>query len=429
MARKLALPLIVAAALLAAAVALLAAAVAHSAGPRKLPATGSARAATGSTSAAVTATNALGLELLPRLGGSGNVVFSPYSIQTALAMLDQGAARGTAAQIDKLLGGQSASELAAANGALATGLRDAVTAPPHAPAADQARLLTADALWVEAGLPLERPFQTSLRQDFGAGPQAAHFATDPDAARAAINRWAAAHTAQLIKNLMPPGSITTRTALVLANAIYLKARWENPFVESSTANAPFFTAPGAHVSVPFMTESPFEARYGRGAGYEAIELPYADSTLSMLAVMPAQGTLPSFQRALTPASLTRIAGSLGARNVDLELPRLKLQLHTSLNQTLEALGMPAAFGPQANFSGITRKESLQIQQVEHGAYMRVDEAGTVAAAATGISTMPTAVLGGPTVHVLLNHPFLLFLRDDTTGAILFAGRVINPAQS
>jgi serpin B len=414
MIRKPALTVIVAAALIGAAAA-------HSERPHKLPRTASARAA-------IIATNALGLKLLPRLGGSGNVVFSPYSIQTALAMLDQGAAGSTAAQIDRVLGGQDASALAPANGALGTRLNDAVSVPPHDPAKGP-KLLTADALWVQSGLPLEQPFQSALQQDFGAAPQAASFSTAPDTARQAINRWAATHTEQLIKNLMPPGSITAFTKLVLANAIYLKARWENPFVRSSTTTAPFFTAGSEHVSVPFMTEPGFEAPYGQGPGYRAIDLPYAESSLSLLAVMPAPGALPSFQRTLTPSSLAQIAGSLRTRNVDLEMPRLNLRLHTSLNGTLEALGMPDAFSASANFSGITHKASLQIQDVEHDAFMRVDEAGTVAAAATGISTEPTAVLGGPAVHLSLDHPFLLFLRDDATGAVLFAGRVMNPAQS
>jgi serpin B len=268
-----------------------------------------------------------------------------------------------------------------------------------------------------------------LRQDFGAAPQSADFATNPDGARQAINDWVAGHTAQLIKNLMPPGSITTQTALVLANAIYLKARWTHAFVKSSTAPGPFFTAPHTRVTVPFMTEPSFETNYGHGHGYQAIQLSYADSDLSLLAVMPSGNTLGSFERTLTPTRLAHIAGSLSTGNVDLEMPRLKLLLHTSLNSTLEALGMPAAFSALADFSRITHKQSLQIQQVEHAAYMRVDEAGTVAAAATGISTDPTAVLGGPIVRLSLDHPFLLFLRDDSTGAILFAGRVANPAQS
>ncbi len=418
MIRKLALPPIAVAALIA--VAVIGTAAARSARPHKLP-------PTASTASAVTATNALGLKLLPRLGGNGNVVFSPYSIQTALAMLDQGAAGSTATQIDNVLGGQNAAGLAAADGALGTSLGDAVSPPPHN-SPEQPKLLIADALWVQSGLPLEQPFQTTLQQDFGAAPQAAQFATEPDATRQAINAWVATHTAQLIKNLMPPGSIDGFTKLVLANAIYLKARWANPFVKSATANQPFITAPGHHSLVPFMTEPTFETPYGQSAAWKAIELPYADSSLSMLVVMPSEGTLTRFERRLTPAALNRIAGSLRKSGVALRMPRLTLRLHTSLNSTLEALGMPDAFGPSADFSGITHATSLQIQDVEHGAYMRVDEAGTVAAAATGISVLPTAILA-PTVQLTVNRPFLLFLRDDATGAILFAGRVVNPAGS
>jgi serpin B len=415
MIRKLAFPFIAVVALV---VVLFAAGAAQSARPHKQPSNASA-------AAAVDATNALGLRLLPRLGGNGNVVFSPYSIQAALAMLDQGASGSTATEIDHVLGGQSAAALAGANGALATRLQEAVDPPPHT--GTLPTLLTADALWVQSGLPLESPFQSTLQQDFGAPPQTAQFATAPDAAREAINAWAAAHTAQLIKNLFPPGSITTQTELVLANAIYLKAHWANPFVKASTANGPFFIDAGRHVTAPFMTEPAFSAEYGSGAGYRAIDLPYANSSLSLLAVMPSEGTLTRLERKLTAHTFSQIIGSLSTKQVDLRMPRLTLRLQTSLNQTLESLGMADAFGPTADFSGITRKVSLQIQQVEHAAYMRVDEAGTVAAAATGISTMPTAVYAGPAVQLSLNRPFLLFLRDDSSGAILFAGRVTNPA--
>ncbi len=148
----------------------------------------------------------------------------------------------------------------------------------------------------------------------------------------------------------------------------------------------------------------------------------------MLVVMPSQRTLARFERRLTPAALSRIVGSLRPSGVALRMPRLTLRLHTSLNSTLEALGMPDAFGSSADFSGITHATSLQIQDVEHSAYLRVDEAGTVAAAATGISVLPTAILA-PAVQLTVNRPFLFFLRDDATGAILFAGRVVNPAGS
>ncbi|HWE32453.1 MAG TPA: serpin family protein [Solirubrobacteraceae bacterium] len=151
-----------------------------------------------------------------------------------------------------------------------------------------------------------------------------------------------------------------------------------------------------------------------------------DSTLSMLLVMPAPGTLASFERHVPLAGIVR---SLRTKLVDLRMPRFRLALHQELNPVLEALGMPLAFSDGADFSGITHAVGLKLQAVEHGATLTADEQGTVAAAATGISTEPTAILGGPAVQLTLNHPFLLFLRDRDTGAVLFAGRVVNPAQS
>lgn len=397
--------------------------------PSRTPIGGPGPASVPSTPA-VGATNRLALKLLTGLGPTGNLVFSPYSIQAALAMVDQGAAGATAAQIGHVLGSQNAAGLAAAESTLAKDLEGSTIVPTGSSSkALEPHLLIANGLWVGSGLGLESQFQSTLAADFGAGPATLPFGTAPDSARQAINGWIAKHTGQLIRNLLPAGSITKFTAMVLANALYLKAHWGSPFVKSMTADGPFYETRGQHVSVPFMTQPAFETDYGRGHGYQAVELDYADSSLSMLAVMPALGTLGDFQRTLTPASLGRLIGSLQIHNVRLRMPRVQLQLHTSLNDALSALGMPVAFSPEADFSGISKKEALQITDVEHGAVMKVDEAGTVAAAATGVVLTPTAVLGGPTIDMTLDRPYLLFLRDRTTGAILFAGRVADPAGS
>ena len=252
----------------------------------------------GPVAPAVDATNRLAVTLLPRLGGGGDTVFSPYSIATALAMIDQGAASTTATQIGRVLGSRNATALAASERELSSALAAAVRrsnpadVPPSAP--------IANGLWVGSQLSLEQPFGAVLGQDFGATPQTFNFGSAPEAARQAINAWVARHTAQLIKGLMPPGTITAQTRLVLANAIYLKAHWANPFLKSSTAPGPFQTAAGTNVTVPFMTEPATEFAYGRGAGYRAINLPYLNSTLSMLVVMPSTGTLTRFERGLTP---------------------------------------------------------------------------------------------------------------------------------
>jgi serpin B len=396
--------------------------VAQPARPARAAATAQPTRATAPIASAVRAGESLGLALLGRLGhGAGNVVFSPYSIETALSMVGEGARGSTARQIDHVLQTRSPAAVAAGLGAIDRRLTAASTAP-NAPRVD-----VANGLWVQSGLELKQPFTRALATLFGAPPQLTDFAGAPETARQGINAWVAARTQNLIGNLFPPGTITHQTAAVLANAIYLAAHWANPFTRARTAPGPFYPGAGAPVHMPFMTEAPTEFAYARHAGYRAIDLPYLNSTLSMLLVMPAPGTLATFERALTEPELARVERSLSPRRVDLHLPRFELKFDTALNTVLSHLGMPIAFTDAANFSGMTGQTQLKIAAVEHAADLKVDEQGTVAAAATGISVEPTAVPVGPTTTLRLDHPFLAFLRDDATGAILFVAQVTNPA--
>jgi serpin B len=217
---------------------------------------------------------------------------------------------------------------------------------------------------------------------------------------------------------------------VLANAVYLKAHWLSPFDAALTHMAPFTTAGGGTVQVPFMEQRDTDYSYGAGEDYQAIDLPYVSNSLSMLAILPRGVSLSAFDRRLTASSLAKLASSLGPRNVDLQMPKLKLSTQTSLNAPLRALGMTAAFGAQADFSALSTQRALNISLVEHAADLKIDEQGTVAAAATAIIG-PTAVARpiGPTIELTLNHPYLLLLRDNASGAILFVARIANPSQS
>lgn len=356
-------------------------------------------------------------------------MFSPYGVQAALAMVYAGASGETASQIGHVLAARSGTALARANAALAIRLAAAVSAPQNAQPGLVPHLNVANGMWLQSGLRLGRAFVDTVSGGFGAALRQADFRHQPEAARRTINHWVAGHTAGLIQNLMSPGTITVRTALVLANAVYLKAHWVSPFATSATRPGMFVTASGTRVSVPFMSQQETPFGYAAGWAVRAIALPYRYSTVSMLVVMPSAGALPGFERRLTNASLERLAASLRPTLVDLRMPRFHLTAHMQLDSTLAALGMPIAFTPRADFSPITTQTPLAISAVEHGADLKVNEAGTVAAAATGISVAPTAVAPGHVTHLSLDHPFLLFIRDNTTGAILFAGRVTDPAQS
>jgi len=370
---------------------------------------------------AVHADDGLAISLLQRLGsGGGNVVFSPYSIETALSMVGAGAAGSTATEIDHVLDTTRPAAVAAGLAAV----EDRLSAASRSPGGPRIEL--ANGLWVQSGLALRKPFTQTLSSRFGAPPRGVDFRAAPDAARQSINAWVAARTAHLITNLFPADTITSQTALVLANAIHLAARWANPFVSSETAPGPFYTGAGATVQAPFMAQAPVELSYTRGNGYQAIDLPYAHSSLSMLVVMPAPGTLARFEQSLGTASVARVDRALRPTRVALQMPKFHLSFDTGLVPVLSELGMPIAFSDAADFSGITSQTALKISAVQHAANLRVDEQGTIAAAATGIAVEPTAIPVAPATRLTLDHPFLLFLRDDASGAILFVGQVTNP---
>jgi serpin B len=382
-------------------------------------------AALADRSTAATAESAFSLALLNELGGSGNLVYSPYSIDIALTMADAGAEGRTASQIAGVLQAHSAGAAVADAAALRTSLGRAVGSGVGAPTLD-----IANALWTQSGLALQAPFVATLSSDFAAPPQATDFAGAPTAALKAINAWVSGHTDALIPMLLGPGSITPATAFVLANAIYLKAHWQDPFLRSRTRPAPFTTPSGQVVQVPFMNQLNANYPYGAATDYQAIDLPYSSSSLSLLAILPRGVTLAHFERGLTARALAEISRRLQVQGVDLSMPKLDLSSQESLNAPLEQLGMTDAFSSAADFRGVTTERSLYISLVEHAAVLKIDEQGTVAAGATAVVAPTLAVpVSRKPASMILNRPYLLLLRDDDSGAVLFVASVANPSQS
>lgn len=377
---------------------------------------------------AAASTVKLALALLPKVNAQENAVISPFSILQALAMVDQGARGLTAQQINAVLGARSAGELASSTRALLAHLAAVTTVSGDGK--NKPLLTNGNSLWLQSSFTVLASFASVLASDFGAAPEQVDFQAAPDAARQQINQWVAQRTHGHIPDLFPAGSIDSQTLLVLANALYLDARWAQPFDTSMTADAPFY-APSGTVQAEFMTtQDPLSAPYEQGHGYQAVELPYQDSTLSLLAIMPTSQTITQFLSGLTAAQLASIVAGLKDQQVDVYLPRADLKLNVPLNEQLSDLGMPVAFSTSADFSGITTTPPLLIQTVEHAATFKMTEAGTIASAATGISVGAMAIAPDQTKPpvIRLNHPFLLLLRDNTTGAVLFAVRIVNPLQ-
>jgi serpin B len=342
---------------------------------------------------------------------------SPASIRIALAMTAVGARGVTADELDRTLGlptGATRADATAGFGALLAALRDR---PP-------ATLRLANRLWPQQGEPLEAPFLAQVAAGFGAAPEPLPFASDPAAARAAINAWVAGQTAQRIPELLGPDAIDASTRLVLTNAVYFKGAWATAFEPERTLPGPFTTAAGKIVTAQRMHRTG-KLRYGENDTYRVVELPYQGDGLVMQVLLPQAGkTLTD----VAEPALTGLGVLLQPREVQLELPRLRLRTHVSLVPTLKAMGVSAALAPGADFTGIDGgRGQLYISDVIHAADLDLDEAGTVAVAATAV-TMTKGAAPPPATPIpfVVDQPYLLLLRDTKTGTTLFLARVVDP---
>ncbi|MFO0757351.1 MAG: serpin family protein [Byssovorax sp.] len=358
-------------------------------------------------------------------GEPGNLFYSPFSISEALAMTWAGARNNTETVMANALHFTlPQDQLHPAFNALDTAL---MSRGKNAKASDGKgfRLNIANALWGQLGFSFGEPFLDTLAMNYGAGMHVVDFEASPEPSRELINQWVADRTEDKIKDLLPKGSVSPDTRLVLTNAIYFNAAWLNPFEVASTTDGDFKREDGTKVTVPFMKGSQ-EVGYASGDGWAAVELPYDGNELSMVAVLPEAGTLDAFEAALDDAKLAAILGAMNNNyQVDMTVPKFKIESSFGLKKALSALGMEEAFTDKADFTGIYDKGGLSISDVVHKAFVKVDEAGTEAAAATGVIVGVTSA--PPPAEIHLDHPFVLFIRDNATGSILFMGRVSDPS--
>jgi len=358
-------------------------------------------------------------------GGEGNLFYSPYSISLALAMTYAGARGETAQQMaDTLHFTLGQDRLHPAFNWL-----DAELASRGEGAAGKDekgfRLNIVNAIWGQKDYEFLINFLDILAENYGAGLRILDFMAEPEESRVTINDWVSNQTEGRIEDLIPQGAIDELTRLVLTNAIYFNAAWEYPFNATMTADGPFYLLDGGQVTVPMMKQTKLLG-YAEGEGYQAVELPYEDVPLSMVILLPASGSFEAFEQGLQAQQVSDIIDGRQFREVDLSMPKFEFDSEFSLKDILTGMGMPVAFSGDADFSGMTGNRELSIGDVIHKAFVSADEAGTEAAAATAV-TMPTSGPPEPPAEVTIDRPFIFLIRDIKTGAIIFVGRVLNPA--
>jgi serpin B len=394
---------------------------------------------------AATATNQVAVDVHRQLAtGNDNLCVSPYSIESALAMTFAGADGETRSEMARVLHFPSdASAVPASFASLQHSLEEmsAKTAELVKDAkkfggpSEPITLAIANRLFAQKGYDFRQAFLSVVKQNYGAAFEPIDFIADAPGATQHINKWIAEQTRNRIRDLIPADALDETTRLVLANALYLKAPWADPFSEKATKREPFHVHGSAAADVPMMRKIDRHFGYAKREGFTAVSLPYTGNDLQFLVLFPDEiNGLHVLESKLTAQMLTECA-KLETREVDLHLPKFKIELPTmALARTFEALGMKTAFDQprgSANFDRMAPRKPndyLYISQVFHKTFIAVDEKGTEAAAATAVAMMTaTAFVPKPQpVEVKVDRPFLYAIQHVPSGVCLFLGRVTDP---
>ncbi len=347
-----------------------------------------------------------------------NLFFAPYSISTVFAMTYAGARGGTASELAKVFGYKlPLDKLHAAYASLNSDLI----------AAEHVSLHTANALWACQECNLRTDFLDLTKRWYRAGIQKLDFGDEP-AARSRINRWVETQTRQKIKELIAKGVLDARTRLVLANAIYFKGQWASRFEKPNTQSRPFYVAGAKKIQTASMHQTA-SLRYAETQTEQLLELPYRGNQFALLVLLPKERNgIGRLEKRLTPQYLDTMLRGLSQQQVQVVLPKFKIEQSFSLIQPLVKLGVRKAFDPgQADFSGMyAGDDRIHISDVLHKAYLDINEQGTEAAAATAVVMTYSAQVVEPKVF-RADHPFVFMIRHNPTDSILFMGRLLNPA--
>ncbi len=399
--------------------------------------------------AVVDGDNAFAIDLYGKVrvdAADHNVVISPLSVSLALSMTYAGAQNATATEMAKALhwdapgldvhAGHNALTQALAgrpDDALHSAKEKASQAGEPEPSADDFRLHIVNSVWGDRSYAWEQPFLDTLATDYGTGVYLADFLHQFDAERLYINSWVSQETQNKINDLLPDGSLTDQTRMVLVDAMHLKLPWDGPFEKAATQQGDFTKADSSTVKADYMSQqSTFS--YFEDANAQIVSLPLEGRQISLVVALP-KGTLDSFESGLTAGYWKSAWQGRASRLVALQLPKFSFTSDSiRLKNAFESLGMVQAFDANAaDFHGMCKTppngENLFIGDIFHKAMMAVDENGVEAAAATAV-----AMFGGsggnpnPPQPVVMNvnKPFAVAIVDEPTGSVLFLGHITDP---
>ncbi|CAL1538703.1 unnamed protein product [Lymnaea stagnalis] len=350
-----------------------------------------------------------------------NAVFSPFSAHVALSMAYLGARGNTANE-----------------------LRTALQLTPEIEVHDNYQELIdllnkvndvtldiANSVWIHPDITLLEDYKTELVTKYYANVDALDF-SNPNGPEQPINTWVAKQTRDKIRAIVPHGVLSPSTSLIIVNTVYFSADWNSGFNETLTKNKTFTKQDGLKVQVEMMTQTGrFEIKESVVAGAGVLRLPYSDERFAMYVLLPRTFSgLPDLEKTIADDDFDNdmLFNDFMEATVAVSLPKFQFTASMDLKNTLKKLGLSSAFSESANFSGISATKT-HISGVMQKAMVEIKESGTVAAAVTEVdvsnrSTFPAVKKTPFTFNA--DHPFVYFIRQDSSGQILFHGKLSDP---
>ncbi|XP_078420667.1 serpin I2-like [Cetorhinus maximus] len=290
----------------------------------------------------------------------------------------------------------------------------------------QYKLKLANAIYIQDGFSVTEQYLHSNQEFFDNAVQKVNFQDSVSAANI-INAWIANQTSGKVKNLVTSQSFNSFTKLVLVNAIYFKGTWKHKFNPDNTRLMEFTKQDGSVAEVPMMHQQAM-SRFGYftagNVSYQVLEVPYSGDEASIILALPAKGIdLTELEKLITPQIIQNWLTTMAEKDIEINLPRFKIQQKLNLKEPFEFLNITEIFENGSDLSGIADSPDLHISQAVHQAFIEINEGGSEAAASTG---MTAAVMSLPQHQFMANRPFVFLIWSKLTGSVLFMGRVMDP---
>ena len=363
-----------------------------------------------------------GLDFLMRGHQPGkNLVYSPYSLYTAMAMVYAGTGQSTADEFQQVMHYPANTEAFHKT----TGEVSATLQQTKHP---DMEVRIANGLWIQESMEVEPSFMTILKEEYKASSERFDFRREKqrEEARIRINNWTAEQTKEKINEIIPEGTLQPNTRLILTNALYFKGQWLNTFNEKRTSKGVFFREDGTETEADYMTGN-ITARYLETSQMQALGLPYAESRFIFWAFLPKENlSVTRLLDAIRENNLDTLLNLSNTKPVEVELPAFTIKDAINAKKILKEMGMEQVFGMQADLSGITGDRSLKVDEVLHKSFIDVNESGTEAAAATAVTVGLKSAFPGQPPSFKANRPFIFLIRETRSHTPLFLGVLHEP---